>query len=97
MLPPTAKQIAALEKNGINPESITCQGHASKLLDTLSVRRYAGLSSPKQIRVLERFAFQQVGQWSWQEANKMISRIAANAWHVPHSVNPVTYQPEGQP
>lgn len=94
MLPPTAKQIAALEKNGINPDSITCQGHASKLLDTLSVRRYAGLSSPKQIRVLERFAFQQVGQWSWQEANKMISRIAANAWHIPSAVNPRTYQPE---
>lgn len=93
--PPTEKQIEALEKLGIQSDKIENAGKAKLLLDRLAKRRAEGLATPKQIRRLERFGFKHVGEWSFEAARKMISRIAAIGWSgVPRGVDPETYRPE---
>ena len=94
MSPPTQKQLDALEKYGIYPNEIENAGKAQLLLDRLNKRRMDGLSTPKQIRLLENKGFLHVGEWTFQQASNMITRIAANGWRVPGSVIPVEYTPE---
>ena len=96
--PPSAEQTAALEKMGILPDAVESAGKASLLLDRLNKRRAEGLTTPKQIRVLERYGFQSVGTWSFDAAKHMIDRIAASGWRgVPKGVNPRTYIPPAEP
>lgn len=103
MAPASEAQLAALEKRGIFPDSIECAGKASLLLDKLKKRQAAGLSTPKQIRFLEGRGFLRVGEWPFEAASSMISRIQANGWRTPRGVDPATYVPpkrspqEGQP
>ena len=94
MGPPSAKQTSALEKLGIFPDEIESAGKAALLLDRLDKRRTAGLTTPKQIRCLERYGFVHVGQWKFEDASQLINRIAANSWRVPHGINPATFVPE---
>lgn len=93
MAPASDKQKAALEKYGIDASEISNAGKASKLLDRVKKRRDSGLSSPKQIRLLERRGFQHVGTWTMEAASSMISRISASGWRIPNGVNPATYVP----
>lgn len=93
MAPPSNKQIKALEKCGIFPDTIDNAGKASMILDRLSKRRDEGLTTPKQIRFLEGKGFKHVGMWQFQSAKHMIDRIAANGWRVPNSINPAEYRP----
>ena len=93
MAPPSKAQINALEKYGIYTEEIGNAGKASKLLDRLNKRRDNGLSTPKQIRLLERYGFRNVGLWSFENCRSMIDRIAANGWRLPRGVVPSDYQP----
>jgi len=93
MGPPTTAQLQRLEDSGIFADEVTCQGHASKLLDTLQKRRAEGLTTPKQIRCLERFGFQAVGTWPFAEAKRMIDRVAGNMWRVPRGVVASEYRP----
>ncbi len=96
--PPSAEQTAALEKMGILPDAVESAGKASLLLDRLNKRRAEGLTTPKQIRVLERYGFQSVGRWSFDAAKHMIDRIAASGWRdVPKGVTPSTYTPPAEP
>ena len=94
MSPPSQKQLDALEKYGIYPNEIENAGKAAMLLDRLNKRRMDGLSTPKQIRLLENKGFLHVGEWTFQQASKMITRIAANGWRVPRGVIPAEYTPE---
>jgi superfamily II DNA or RNA helicase len=94
MLPPSEKQLAALEKFGIFSGEIETSGKASKLLDRLAKRRNEGLTTPKQIRFLESRGFQHVGTWPFETARRMIDRIAANGWRIPAGVTPSTYEPK---
>jgi superfamily II DNA or RNA helicase len=95
MAPPSDKQKKQLEKLGIAPDEIDNAGKASKILDRLQKRREEQLSSPLQIRRLEMYGFQNVGTWSFEAANSMISRVAANGWRgAPAGVNPQEYIPE---
>ncbi|MBJ6746417.1 DEAD/DEAH box helicase [Streptococcus sp. 121] len=93
MAPPSKEQINALEKYGIYTEEIGNAGKASKLLDRLNKRRDNGLSTPKQIRLLERYGFRNVGLWSFENCRYMIDRIAASGWRLPKGVVPSDYQP----
>lgn len=93
--PASEKQKSALEKLGILPDEIECAGKAALLLDRLEKRKNAGLATPKQIRLLEGRGFLHVGTWTFEAANKMISRIANNGWRVPSSVNPSEFVPDG--
>ena len=94
MGPPTDKQKSTLEKLGIMPDGVECCGKAAKILDRLSKRRNAGLTTPKQIRFLEGKGFNHVGQWDFDAARKLIDRIAANGWRVPYDIDPSTYVPK---
>lgn len=94
MGPPSEKQIKALEKFGIFPDEIDNAGKATKLLDRLNKRMEEGLTTPKQIRLLERYGFQHVGTWQFKGASKLIARIAAGGWRVPKDINPSEYKPE---
>lgn len=95
MLPPTDKQVKALEKYGIFPDEIDNAGKAGLILDRLQKRRDNGLTTPKQIRFLESRGFQKVGTWEFEEAKKLIDRIAWNGWRIPVGINPKTYTPKG--
>ena len=96
--PPSEQQTAALEKLGILPDAVESAGKAALLLDRLNKRRDEGLTTPKQIRCLEKYGFQHVGTWRFEAARHMIDRIAAQGWRgVPKGVNPRTYTPAAEP
>ena len=68
--PPSAEQTAALEKMGILPDAVESAGKASLLLDRLNKRRAEGLTTPKQIRVLERYGFKGVNPKTYTPAQE---------------------------
>lgn len=94
MAPPSDKQVKALEKLGILPDQIDNAGKANLMLDRLQKRKEQGLATPKQIRRLEIYGFKNVGTWQFENASKMISRIAANGWRLPKGVKPLEYAPK---
>jgi hypothetical protein len=96
MAPVTGAQRSALEKAGIFPDEVGSSGRAAKILDRLAKRKSENLSTPKQIRLLEKYGFSHVGQWSFDEANKLITRVAANGWMVPRQIDIKSYRPKQQ-
>lgn len=93
--PVSESQKKALENRGIDPDAVDTAGRAEKLLKACAQRQLAGLATPKQIRRLERYGFQHVGNWSFEAASNMIQRIACLGWKsVPKGVDPETYSPE---
>lgn len=94
MGPPSGAQLAALEKMGIFPDQIENAGKAAKLLDRLALRRAEGLTTPKQIRFLEGKGFLHVGEWQFEQAKRLIDRIAGNGWKVPREIDPAQYRPQ---
>ncbi len=96
MAPASDKQIKALENFGIFTDEIECAGKAKLLLDKLSKRRQAGMTTPKQIRFLEQRGFKHVGEWEFEGAKKLIDRIAVNGWRIPRGIDPREYNPSPQ-
>lgn len=94
MMPPTEKQLHALEKFGIFPDEIENAGKAKLLLDRLIKRKELGLATARQIRLLEGRGFQHVGTWTFEAASRLIGRIAAAGWRMPKGIIPSQYQPE---
>jgi superfamily II DNA or RNA helicase len=92
MAPPSDKQKQVLEKLGILPDDIDNAGKAAMILNRLDKRREEGLTTPKQIRFLEGRGFQHVGTWPFEQARKLIDRIAANGWSIPYDINPAIYK-----
>lgn len=88
MAPPSDKQKSTLEKLGIFPDEIDNAGKASKILERLDKRKREGLTTPKQIRCLEKYGFQHVGTWQFETAKSLINRIAGNGWRVPNDIIP---------
>ena len=66
LAPPSDSQKKELEKRGILPDDIDNAGKASMILDRLHKRQEEGLTTPKQIRCLEKYGFQHVGTWSFE-------------------------------
>lgn len=93
MAPPTKKQLELLERRGIFPDEITCFGKAQLIINKLIKRQEDGLTTPKQIRLLERYGFLHVGEWDFHAASSMISRISMAGWKMPRGVNPAVYTP----
>jgi len=90
--PATDKQKATIEKFGIDAQDM-CKGQASQLINNLMSR--VGMSSPKQIKLLQRYGFKNVKDWNKDEASKMISQLAAVNWQIwKCHVEPAFYQPE---
>jgi superfamily II DNA or RNA helicase len=95
MKEPTKTQMETLEGFGILGDGVDSAGKASMLIDRLISRSKLGLSTPRQIRQLERRGFKSVGTWTRDEAGKLISQIASNKWRTPRHINPQTYKPGG--
>ena len=93
MAPPSRKQLDFLEKRGIDAGSVENMGKASMLIDRLMNRQQEGLSTPKQIRLLERYGFRFVGTWSFDAASRVISRLAALNWKLQTGFNLAAYSP----
>ncbi|MBQ1576539.1 MAG: DEAD/DEAH box helicase family protein [Oscillospiraceae bacterium] len=94
MAPPSEKQLAFLENRGIFAGDVNNAGMASMLIDRLISRQREGLTTPKQIRFLERYGFQHVGTWSFDHASRIISRIAARNWILPYGFDAAGYVPK---
>lgn len=92
--PASQKQLDYLERMGIDRAYVKNMGMASLYIDRLVSRRNEGLSTPKQIRVLERKGYEHVGTWSFSEASEMIDRWAKaewKPWKVPQEFVPKIY------
>ena len=94
--PPSEKQLELLERRGICRDAVQSMGQASQLINRLIQRQQEGLSTPKQIRCLERFGFLHVGTWTFEQANHLISLLSANKWQLPRGLNPAAYEPNPQ-
>ena len=93
--PASEKQLTYLEKMGIDRAYVPNMGMASLYIDRLISRRNEGLSTPKQIRYLEKRGFKHVGTWSFTDASNMMSLLAKNNWSVPYGIIPEMYVPAG--
>ena len=74
MAPPSDKQKQELEKRGILPDEIDNAGKANLILDRLHKRQEEGLTTPKQIRCLEKYGFQHVGTWTFEAGKNMLEK-----------------------
>ena len=74
----SAKQVAALEKFGIDADGIT-KGYACAILDRLIGRSKRGLASVKQVKLLKRYGYEPQ-DWTRDQATKKISALAAVGW-----------------
>lgn len=93
MQPPTDMQKQMLEKLQINPEGVESAGKARMLIDKISERQMQSMATPRQIRQLENRGFENVGMWSFEQARRLIDRIAGNGWRTPRDLDPHTYIP----
>lgn len=75
----TDKQVQALEKLGIDAEGIT-KGYACRIMDTVIGRSQMGLATMKQVRLLNRYGYDNAAQMTFDQATKKISRLAAIGW-----------------
>lgn len=66
--PATEKQLAVLEKFGINPESITCKGHAGAVMDRVFARADMKLATVKQMKWLKKFGHPSPHTATFEEA-----------------------------
>ena len=93
MQPPTESQKQMIERLQINPEGVESAGKAAMLIDKIRERQLGGMATPRQIRQLENRGFENVGQWTFEQARKLIDRIAGNGWRTPYDIDPRTYVP----
>lgn len=91
--PPTLAQVQRMTDLGIYPGEVVESGHAAELIRTAETRHAFGMSTPRQIRLLEGRKFQNVGTWTNEQASSMIGRLAAAGWGHLRGVNPRTYKP----
>ena len=66
--PPSPKQLALIERAGLNPAAIRDKGHAAALIDRILARRNLGLATPKQVACLRRHGHPRPDLVSFDEA-----------------------------
>lgn len=93
MQPPSDFQKQTLEKLQINPDGVESAGKARLLIDRIRDRQMRSMATPRQIRQLENRGFENVGMWSFEQARRLIDRIAGNGWRTPYDIDPHTYTP----
>ena len=74
----TERQIAALQKFGIDADGIT-KGYACQIMDRLVGRAEQGKATIKQVQLLKRFGYEPI-EWSFEKAGAVITRLAKNNW-----------------
>lgn len=93
-MPATDKQIAAIENFGLDPTGL-CKGQASRIISRLMERIDEQMSTPRQIKTLNRFGFQNVQNWTKDEASKIIASLSAAGWKPWQAhIDPAFYQPK---
>jgi len=93
-LEPTEKQIQYLDSMGIETEGMQ-RGKAVALIDVMMRRQESGMATPKQVRCLEKYGFVHPGMWSFDEAKRMIGRLAGAGWKPWQAgIRPKEYVPE---
>lgn len=81
---PTERQIEYLVKNGFDASTITCKGYANKVIDRIIQRKKEGLCSAKQMKLLQRYGYEDVGSWTFDAAQATIAILASNGWRKPY-------------
>lgn len=76
----TPKQIDMIRRNGIAVEDSLTKGAASLIIDKIITRRDQNLATIKQVMLLEKFGYESVGTWTFEQANRKISQLAASGW-----------------
>lgn len=76
MFPASDKQKMLLRRLGIDPESVRCKGHASKIIDVIFKRRDQKLCTVKQGNVLRKHGIDPTSI-SFQRASELIESISA--------------------
>ena len=69
---PSEKQLLAISRMGINPESVTCNGHASKILDRAFSRTKLGLATAKQLMWLRKLKHPSPETATFKEAKEFL-------------------------
>lgn len=93
MQPPTDSQRQTLEELQINPDGVDSSGKANLLINKIRKRQVMSMATPRQVRQLENRGFENVGTWTFEQARRLIDRIAGNGWRTPRDINPHTYIP----
>ena len=76
--PVSQKQFDALERSGINPNSVRGKGHASVVIERLQDRRNRGLATYKQVRFLARHGVPNAHLVSFISAIALISKLISH-------------------
>lgn len=69
---PSEKQLMAISRLGINPASVTCKGHASKILDRAFFRTKMKLATPKQLMWLRKMKHPSAETATFEEAKAFL-------------------------
>ena len=70
--PVTEAQQKILERFGVDLDSVTCKGMASRVIDTLFKRRKNELATPKQLKWLNRFRYPNAHKATFAEASRFL-------------------------
>ena len=79
--PPTSKQVAMLERNGVDTSGLSFT-HASQLIKRIIENREKKLCSYKQAKLLKRYGYEPENIL-FTEASSLIDSIAKNGWKRP--------------
>lgn len=80
--PPTAKQRAYLERNGVDMQAVKSKRAAKKLIDSLIARQRYGRCTFKQAKLLTKYGYDPK-KFTFERARTMIDLIASNGWQRP--------------
>lgn len=94
MEPASDKQMEFLESRGIATDTIQNKGYASMLISRIQNRKALELSTPRQIRLLEKYGFEKVGLWRFEEANRVIAALEKRKWRLPYNFVAKAYRPK---
>ena len=75
----TEKQIRALQNFGVNAEGIS-KGYACAIMDRLIRRAGNKMATVKQVRTLRNFGYKDAHNWTFEQASKKMSALAAVGW-----------------
>jgi len=71
--PASPKQLALIERQGIDPQAIRDKGHAAAIIDRILARRNLGLATPKQVACLRRHGHPRPDLVTFPEAQAWLS------------------------
>jgi superfamily II DNA or RNA helicase len=80
--PPEPWMVEFLTTHGVKTKDLS-RTEAKRLIDELKLRKENGLCTFKQVRLLRRYKYADVADWTFERAKEEIDRIKANGWRRP--------------